>query len=210
MTSRARPAGSAATAATAGAPRRIAAQARITLAVAVLAAGTVLWAVLPAASGRAGTKPVLVVAGASALLSVAQLAAAFAAARTEVMPRLDAAVYQSPLVSAVRQTAANILGLPWPQALIVAALALEALHPARPWHTAVLGVVLLAFLLTVHLAESGSGPRVLRPHLPLIAAGAGLAALSAGAAFLPAGGSAWLAAVAAIAALVTAGLALPL
>ena len=37
-----------------------------------------------------------------------------------------------------------------------------------------------------------------------------MAALSAGAAYLPTGGSGWLAAVAAVAALITAGLALPL
>ena len=196
-------------AATAG-PRRTAAQAPITLAIAVLAADAALWAALPAAGGRAGTRPLLVAAVASAVLTVGQLVAAQAAARTEVMPRPDAAVYRSPLAGAIRQSAANVLALPWPQALIVAALALEALHPARPWHTVVLGVVLLAFLLTLHLAETGGGPRVLRPHVPLIAAGTGLAALSAGAAFLPAAGSGWLAAVAAIAALLTAGLAVPL
>ena len=194
----------------AGAVRRTAAQARITLAVAVLAAGAVLWAALPAAAGRAGTRPLIVVAVASAVLTVAQLAGALAAARTEVMPRLDAAAYRAPLADTARQGVANVLALPWPQALILATLALEALHPGRPWHTAVLGVVLLAFLLTLHLAESGGRPGVLRPHVPLIAAGTGLAALSAGAAFLPAAGSGWLAAVAAIAALLTAGLALPL
>jgi hypothetical protein len=90
-------------------------------------------------------------------------------------------------------------------------LGLEALHPARPWHTVVLGVVVLAFLLALHLAENTDGPAVLRPQLPLIVAGLGLAAVSAGAATLPAvsSGSGWLTAIAAAAAVLVAALALP-
>jgi hypothetical protein len=191
-------------------PRSAAAPARISLAVAALAAGATVWAALPAGSGAAGTRPALVAAGACAVLTVAQLLSTLAAARTEVIPRPDTAVYRSPLAEGVRHTAANVLALPWPQALIVTALALEALHPARPWHTFVLGAVLVAFLLALHLAETGGRPGMLRPHLPLVAAGLGLAALSAGAAVLPAAGPPWLAAVAAIAALLAAGLALPL
>jgi hypothetical protein len=194
----------------ASAQGRIAAQARISFAVALLAAGAVLWAVLPVATGRAGTRPLVVLAVASAVPTVVQLVVAQIAATTDAVPGLDTDVFSSPLSRAIRQTVASALALPWPQVLIVAALALEALHPARPWHTAVLGAVLLAFLLTVHLAETGDRPSVLRPHVPLIAAGLGLVALSAGATFLPAGGSGWLAAIAAVAALITAGLALPL
>ncbi|HEX9066019.1 MAG TPA: hypothetical protein VF843_13000 [Streptosporangiaceae bacterium] len=183
---------------------------RFTAAVAVLAAGLTAWTALPAGSGRAGTRPLLVLAIISAVLTVTQLAASLFAARTEVRPRLDAAAYRSPLATSVRRTAAGGLALPWPQALIVSALALEALHPARPWHTAVLGAVLLAFVLTLHLADSGDGARVLRPQLPLLVAGLGLAALSAGAALLPPAGSGWLAVAAAIAAVLVAGLAVPL
>ena len=191
-------------------PRRIVAQARISLAVALLAAGTVIWAVLPVTTGRAGTRPLVVLAVASAVLAVAQLIAAQVAASTDAAPRLDTDVFSSPMSRAIRQAVASALALPWPQALIVAALALEAMHPGRPWHTAVLGAVLLAFLLAVHLADTGDRPLVLRPHVPLIASGLGLAALSAGAAYLPTGGSGWLAAIAAVAALITAGLTLPL
>jgi len=61
----------------------------------------------------------------------------------------------------------------------------QALHPARPWHTALLGLALLAFLFAVHLAETRAEPAVLRGQLPLIAAGVGLMALSIGAAALP-------------------------
>jgi hypothetical protein len=93
--------------------------------------------------------------------------------------------------------------------MTIAVLVLEALHPARPWHTVVLGVAVLGFLLALHLAESAAGPAVLRPQLPLIAAGLGLAAVSAGAALLPAAGSGWLTVVAAAAAVLVAALALP-
>jgi hypothetical protein len=192
------------------APRGVAARARITLAVALLAAGTVVWAVVPVTTGRAGTRLLVILAVASAVLVVAQLIAAQIADGTDTVPRLDTDVFSSPLLRSIRHGVANTLALPWPQSLILAALALEALHPARPWHTAVLGVVLLVFLLTLHLGETGDRPAVLWPHVPLVVAGLGLAALSAGAAYLPTGGSGWLAAVAAIAALITAGLALPL
>jgi hypothetical protein len=49
----------------------------------------------------------------------------------------------------------------------------------------VLGVALLWYLFAVHLGETGPAPRVLRPQLPLIAAGLGLLALAVGAAALP-------------------------
>ncbi len=102
---------------------------------------------------------------------------------------------------------------PWEEGALIAALALEALHPARPWHTAVLGAVLTAYLLTVHLADSGAPASTLSPQVPVLAAGACLLALGAGAGMLPAiapgPGSALLRVVAAIAVIVAAGLVLP-
>jgi hypothetical protein len=91
-------------------------------------------------------------------------------------------------------------------------LVLEGLHRSRPWHTGLLGAALLAYLLAVHLAESRARLAVLRPQAPLIAAGLGLLALAAGAAALPAetGSAASLMAVlAALAAVVVAGLVVP-
>ena len=102
---------------------------------------------------------------------------------------------------------------PWEEAAVIAALALEALHPARPWHTAVLGAVLIAYLLTVHLADSGAPASTLRPQAPVLTLGACLLALGAGAGMLPAiapgPGSALLRVVAAIAVILAAGLVLP-
>ena len=96
--------------------------------------------------------------------------------------------------------------------MLVAALALEALHPSRPWHTGLLGAALLAYLFAVHLAESRARMAVLRPQAPLIAAGLGLLALSVGAAMLPAATGSpanLLAVLAGVAAVAVAGLVIP-
>jgi len=182
--------------------------ARTVLAVAALAAAVVTWAALPMSGARAGARPALVAAVACAVLTVVQLAAALLTSRPGTARR-DSAVYQAAIPGLAQRAWDGVSAIPWPQGLIVAVLGLEALHPARPWHTAVLGVVVLAFLLALHLAENAAGPGVLRPHLPLMAAGIGLAAVSAGAAMLPAASSAWLTVVAAAAALVVAALTLP-
>ena len=77
---------------------------------------------------------------------------------------------------------------PWEEGVVVAVLWLEVLHPARPWHTAVLGAALIAYLLATHLAESGTSPGVLRPQVRVLALGAGLLALGAGAGMVAAAG----------------------
>ena len=107
--------------------------------------------------------------------------------------------------------------LPWAEAVLIGALALEAFHPARPWHTAMLGVALIAYLLATHLAESAVGPgqtlAVLRGQAPVLAAGLGLLVLAAGSALLPSAGTGmaggWLRAAAAVAAVLACALALP-
>jgi hypothetical protein len=78
--------------------------------------------------------------------------------------------------------------VPWEEGAIVAILWLEVLHPARPWHTAMLGAALVAYLLATHLAESDSSLGALRPQVRVLAVGAGLLALGAGAGMVPAAG----------------------
>ena len=78
--------------------------------------------------------------------------------------------------------------VPWEEGALLAVLWLEVLHPSRPWHTAVLGAALIAYLLATHLAESGASPGVLRPQARVLAAGAALLALGAAAGMLPAAG----------------------
>jgi hypothetical protein len=104
-------------------------------------------------------------------------------------------------------------GVPWEEGALIAILWLEVLHPSRPWHTAVLGAALIAYLLATHLAESGASPGTLRPQLRVLDVGAGLLALGAGAGMLPASGpgagSALLRLVAGGALIAAAGLVLP-
>ena len=145
--------------------RSVLMSARPVLAVAVLAAAAVSWAALPTGDARAGAKPALIAAAACAALSVTQLAEARLASRPGT-PRRDAGVYQAALPGFLRRVRDGIRVGPWPQGLTVAVLGLEALHPARPWHTVVLGVAVLAFLLALHLAENADGPAILRPQLP--------------------------------------------
>lgn len=109
---------------------------------------------------------------------------------------------------------AVLRALPWEEIALVGLLWLEVQHPARPWHTAALGFGLVAYVLAVHIAESGvPAGRLLRRQAKVLFAGACLLALGAGAATLPAGapgaGSALLRIVAAAAVVAAAALVLP-
>jgi hypothetical protein len=109
---------------------------------------------------------------------------------------------------------AVLRGLPWEEIAVVALLWLEVQHPARPWHTAALGFGLAAYLLAVHIAESGApAGRLLRRQAKLLLAGVCLLALGAGFAMLPAAGpgagSALLRVLAAAAVVAAAALVLP-
>ena len=181
----------------------------------LLAAGSLAWAALPVAGAGAGTKPTLIVAICCAVFGLARLAAVGSVVDTASDARglpVDRLFPSAP--ERLRQQVTPMLfAVPWPQLLIVAVLGLEALHPSRPWHTAVLGVVLLGYLVVLQAAESGARLAVFGVQVPLIAAGVALAGLSVAAAALPASasgsGSGWLAVLAAIAAIVAAALALP-
>ena len=76
----------------------------------------------------------------------------------------------------------------WEEGALIAILWLEVLHPSRPWHTAVLGAALIAYLLATHLAESAASLSALRPQIRVLAVGVGLLALGAAAGMLPEAG----------------------
>jgi hypothetical protein len=182
---------------------RIGPRARATAAAGLLAAACVAWAAVPlSGAGRIG--PVALAAmTACAAASVAQLALG--------PDPGDSAVYLNPVLRVLRMLADLLRRWPWAEALVITAIILEALHRSRPWHTGLLGAALLAYLLAVHLAESRARLVVLRPQIPLLAAGLGLLAVAVGAAMLPAvtGSAADLMAIlAALAAVVVGGLAL--
>ena len=185
-------------------------QGRLTLAVAVLAAAVAAWAALPAAGASRGLRPALIAACCCAVLSVVQLRWRIAADRPVRSIELDGS--HLPAGTGLgRLLWAGCMTVPWPQLLIVAAVLLEVLHRARPWHTAVLGLILLAWLLVLHLAETGSRAAVFRGQAPTLVAGCSVGALAAAAGLLPASGagSGWLTALAAVAALIVAAMALP-
>jgi hypothetical protein len=143
----------------------------------LLAAAAIAWAALPLLADRPAAPIALIAAICTAALSVGRLALG------------DTERGSSGLVTTMDRILDRLLqyltAAQWPELMLVAVLILEALHPATPWHTAVLGLALLAFLFAVHLAETRATPAVLRGQLPLIAAGVGLMALSVGAAALP-------------------------
>jgi hypothetical protein len=191
-----------------GAPGR----GRAGLAVLLLAAGAVVWAAVPMSGATRGARPALIAAVLCVALSLIQLASRVAAERPGAEQRAAArSAYSSALEDAVLRVWYALTAVHWPEFAVVAVLVLEVLHPSRGWHTAVLGLILVGYLLALHLAESNPGPGILRAQLPLLIAAVGLAVLSAGAGLLPAAsaGPAWLSAIAAVAAVIAAGLALP-
>ena len=103
--------------------------------------------------------------------------------------------------------------VPWEEIAIVAVIWLEVQHPMRPWHTAVLGAVLTAYLLATHIAESGAeAAPLLRRQAKMLAVGACLLALAAGFAAIPpvtGAGAAILRVVAAVAVITATALVLP-
>jgi hypothetical protein len=157
-------------------PARGSARVRALILIGLLTAALISWAALP---GRPGTGPrlALICAGVAGLAGLAQLAL------TGIPLTVD------PVGSLPERSLAR-LGLslqtvPWAEVMIVAVLVLEVQHPARAWHTGLLGVALLGYLFAVHLTETGAPARVLRPQLPLLAAGLALLALAVGAAAVP-------------------------
>jgi hypothetical protein len=174
-------------------------------AAALLGAGCVIWVTAPPARGSwSGLAVVLAVAGVAAGALRLALASVPAPEDTFLLPVPVRAWLQ--FLQALRR-------VPWEEGAVVAIVWLEAMHKSRPWHTAVLGAALIAYLLATHLAESDAAPGALRPQTRVLALGAALLALGAGAGMLPAtgagAGSALLRLVAAFALIAAAGLVLP-
>ena len=171
----------------------------------LLGAGSVVWAAAPLVhQGQANLALILAIAG------VAGGGLRLILAGVPVPE--DSFLLPAPLQAWLRFLETLRL-VPWEEGALLAVLWLEVMHPSRPWHTAVLGAALIAYLLATHLAESGASPRVLRPQVRVLAAGAVLLALGAAAGMLPAAGpgaaSALLRLLAAGALVAAAGLILP-
>ena len=175
---------------------------------ALLGAGCVVWAV--SGSAPVAHKPW---AAFALFLAIAGVAAGALRLALIAVPVPEDSFLLPGALRAWLRLLETLRQVPWEEGAVAAVLWLEVLHPSRPWHTAVLGAALIAYLLATHLAESGSRPGVLPPHTQVLAAGAVLLALGAGAGMLPAAapgaGSALLRLVAAGALIAAAGLVLP-
>jgi hypothetical protein len=177
----------------------------IRAAAALIGAGCVIWAAAPLVhKGWANLALVLAIAGVAA--------GALRLALARVPAPEDAFLLPVPVRAWLRFLEA-LRRVPWEEGAVIALVWLEVMHPSRPRHTAVLGAALIAYLLATHLAESDASPAVLRPQVRVLAVGAGLLALGAGAGMLPAtgpgAGSALLRLVAAGALIAAAALVLP-
>jgi hypothetical protein len=187
------------------APRALAA-AGPRLAAVLLGAACVAWTAVPPRHTGLATLALVV-----SIIAVA--AGALRLALADV-PQPEDGFFPSAPVRAWLTFLAVLRGLPWEEIAVVALLWLEVQHPARPWHTAALGFGLVAYLLAVHIAESGApAGRLLRRQAKVLLAGACLLALGAGFAMLPAAapgaGSALLRVLAAAAVVAAAALVLP-
>jgi len=171
----------------------------------LLGAGCVVWAAVPLIHARYQTIA-LALASLGVVAGALRLALAEIAVAEDTYLQTAAVQFWIRALKVVRQ-------VPWEEGTLVAVLWLEVLHPARPWHTAMLGAGLIAYLLATHLAESGASPGVLRPQVRVLALGVGLLALGAGAGMVaaagPGAGSALLRLVAAGALITAAVLVLP-
>jgi hypothetical protein len=165
----------------------------------LLTAALIVWAALPIRPG-AGPRLALICAAAAGLAGLAQLALVGIPLAVDPVSSLPE--------RSVGRLGISLQAIPWAEVVIVAVLVLEVEHPARAWHTGLLGVALLGYLFAVHLTETGAPARVLRPQLPLLAAGLALLALAVGAAAvptLPSGSASDVVRVIAVAAAVVAG-----
>ncbi len=183
---------------------------RLAAAAGLLGAACVAWAAVPAGPAGPAARALTLLAACCVAGGLGQLVT------TAVVPPGPGA-YPGPLARLGLWGLDWLRRLPWAEGVLLGALVLEALHPARPWHTAVLGAALTAYLLATHLAESAGGSgeaaAVLRGQAPVLAAGLGLLVLAAASALLPSAGTGlaggWLRAAAAVAAVLACALALP-
>jgi hypothetical protein len=172
----------------------------------LLAVALVAWSAVPVL-GTGWPWFALVIAAASIALSALRLVLLD-------VPEPEEAYFLSLPDKAWRAFLTLVRQPPWEEIGCACVLWLEVLHPSRPWHTAILGAVLVAYLLTVHIAESGAPVTgLLRRQARVVVAGLCLAALAAGATALPAAapgpGADALQVLAAVAVIVAAILVLP-
>ena len=145
----------------------------------LLGVACVAWSAVPVL-GTGWARLALVIAAASIVFSALRLALLD-------VPEPEEAYFLSTSGRAWRVFLTVVRRPSWEEIGCACVLWLEVLHPSRPWHTAILGAILVAYLLTVHIAESGAlATGLLRRQARVVAGGLCLLALAAAASALPA------------------------
>ncbi len=105
-----------------------------------------------------------------------------------------------------------LLRVGWETAAAVSVVVLEAVHHSRPWHTGLLAIGVVAYLLAVHRAESAVPAAVFHGQTRVILTSLALVVVATAVAMIPssAAQSGWLEILAALAAMTAGALALPL
>ena len=171
---------------------------------ALLGAASTAWSALPLTGTGAPGVLLVVVAGACVLAGVVRLLAHPAASRS----RFSMAFW------ALLGTSGPTLRRAGPESVAaVSMVALEALHHSRPWHTGLMALVLVSYLLAVHEAESPVPAALWRQDARLLVVSVPLVVVATGVAMVPTAGSGatseWLEIIAALAAISAGALALP-
>ena len=102
----------------------------------------------------------------------------------------------------------------WESLAVVSVVALETLHRSRPWHTGLLALVVVCYLLAVYQSEPPVPAALVRGEARVLVVSLPLIAVATGVAMVPTAGSGatsgWLEIIAALAAITAGALALPL
>ena len=160
---------------------------RYIIAVALLGAICVIWAAVPL--GGTGTPGVL-------LLVVAAICICAGLLRLVRKDTDEHERYVFPGVLGGLANSANdvLLRTGWETGAAVSVVVLEALHPSRPWHTGLLAIAVVCYLLAVHQAESAIPATVFRGQGRVLLASMTLVVVATAVAMIPASStqSGWL------------------
>lgn len=179
---------------------------RFVPAVVLLAAASVAWAAAPM-DGTGVQGELLVVVAAICILGGLVRHVRLVRQRFDMVEKQ---VFRSSPLESVERT---IQLVPWETGAAVAVVVLEALHHRPPWHSGVLALVLIAYLLVVREAEAATHGPLFRGQVATGAACVVLVVLVTAVAALPSAGTGtlagWLEAAGALGAVVAIGLVMP-
>jgi hypothetical protein len=178
---------------------------RYIVTVALLGAASVVWAAVPL-KGTGAPGVILL------LVSTICVAAGLLRLIRKDTGHREKYVFPGPLMRLALSANDLLLRAGWETGAAVSIVVLEAMHPSRPWHTGLLAVLVVAYLLAVHRAESAVPAAVFQGQARVLLASLALVVVATAVATIPssAAQSGWLEILAALAAMTAGALALPL